>query len=456
MDKMKYVSIITEWQNILLSTEGVEREYEHELLGVIGSKPIKVISGFRRSGKSFLVQMTARKLIETKVYPKENILYINFEDYKFASLRNIPDLDTVIQMFLKELSGEGKKLLIFDEIQKVNQWDVLIRTIYEKEKDTEIIITGSNSELLSSEISSHLAGRFIEIHIQPFNFLEYLSYNNIAVRNEMDYYKNKETISTHFSAFLQYGGLPEVFTIADPKAKYSYLEGILSKVILDDIVERFNVRQVSILEKIITALLTGSGNIVSPTRLMHIIQNEGNSIKNDTVSLYIEYVTKAFAVYPIDKFDWKLKRYFSVNKKYYAVDTGLINLYATIGNTSAKQLENIVYLTLRSRFNAVYYGALQSGQEIDFIVKDRTGTFYKYQVTTTLTAENSRRELSNFVLSDQHLGTGNNILLSLDEDEEEITYKSTRIQKKNLMKWLLLDEKQHHTRSIRKALSMLK
>jgi predicted AAA+ superfamily ATPase len=160
MTKHEILTLIADWQNHILRIGGIEREYEAQILDTIGSKPIKIITGFRRTGKSFLVQRLANKLIQEKRFPVSNVLYLNFEDFRLMEI-NIPDrLDDVYQIFKTEVAQEGDTLLIFDEIQKVAHWDRFIRTVYERDVESEMILTGSNSELLSSEIGSNLAGRF--------------------------------------------------------------------------------------------------------------------------------------------------------------------------------------------------------------------------------------------------------------------------------------------------------
>lgn len=439
MDKInihRFLPIIYEWQNLIATVHGLVRDDQKELFAAASSKPIKIVSGFRRSGKSFLVQMTARQLIESKKYALNNILYLNFEDYRLAPILNIEALDSLVQTFLKEFSDVGKKLLIFDEIQYIPQWDKLIRTLYEKERDIEIFLTGSNSELLSSEIGSNLAGRFIELQILPFSFKEFLAYNNIAVNNENDFYKNLTGIKLLFSEYLKFGGLPEIFSINNKGARYSYLQGIVSKVILDDVIERFNVRQPIIIEKIVQYLHAAIGNVVSVTRLCNILKSEGVIVKPDTLSSYIEYITKTFAVYSLDRFDWKLNRIFSTHKKYYSVDTGIINMFKSLNQDYSKQLENIVFLKLKKQFQTVYY-SIQNEKEIDFIVKENTGAYCKYQVTKSISEANKDRELSAFLTLDQHLNQMQNILLTLEEDEKTYKYKEITINQKYLLKWLL-------------------
>lgn len=433
----QYLPIIGEWQNVIAKVRGLERSDHHALLEASSSKPIKIVSGFRRSGKSFLVQMVANALVKAEKFSLGNILYLNFEDYRLAEISQIASLDTLVQYFLNKLAGLGKKLLIFDEIQLVPQWDKLIRTLYEKEQDIEIFLTGSNSELLSSEIGSNLAGRFIEFQILPFSFKEFLAFNELIIEDETDFYKNLPAIKSYFTQYLQFGGLPEIFSIKNENTKFSYLQGILSKVILDDIIERFEVRQPMIIEKIIHYLFVSVGNVVAPARIVNLLANEKITIKPDTVSTYIDYITKTFAMFEVNRFDWKLNRVFNTRKKYYAVDTGIINLFRGTTNNYSKQLENIVFLKLKKDFSSINYSLMIGEREIDFLVKDRGNSYSKFQVATHIAAENKERELSAFITSDQHLNKANNFLLTMEEQEDILKINNTVITKKYLLKWLL-------------------
>ncbi len=437
MDKMKLVSVISDWQKTILTVEGIERSYGEELFRSSGSRPIKIVTGFRRSGKSFIVQQTARKLVEKKVYALKNILYLNFEDYLLSDIKGIGALGEVVELFLREMADEGKTLIIFDEIQMVKYWDRLVRSIYEKEQNTEIFLTGSNSELLSSELGTNLSGRFIEIKILPFSFKEFLEFKGIFIRKEMDFFREHSVIVPLFTEYLMFGGLPEIFLIRDPKTKYSYLEGIISKVILDDVIKRFKVRQPEIIEQILHYIHAGVGNIISISRISNFINQNGVKIKKETVHSYIEFIKKAFAIFNLDKFDWKLSRVFATSSKYYSVDNGLINLYENINNNYGKQLENMVFLKLKRDYSRIFYGALQNGKEIDFIVKADNGKFKKFQVAKTVTKENIKRELSSFLFSDRYLGAEDNILLTMEEKEEVLEYEGCRIEKRYIVKWLL-------------------
>ncbi len=437
MEKDDIIRLIAEWQNRILRIQGIYREYLDALHATIGSKPIKIITGFRRSGKSFLVQLAARKLIENNTFSVSNILYLNFEDFRLAGINTPEKLDTFYRVFRSEIADGKKKLLIFDEIQNVNNWDRFIRTIYETDHDVEIILTGSNSRLLSSEIGSNLAGRFIELSILPFDFKEYLRYMDIKISNAADYFRNQEKIHYHFSQYVKFGGLPEILSINSETARFSYIEGIISKVILDDIIKRFNIKHTTVVEKTLFYLFSAIGNIISFTKISNHLKRLDISIKNETLIKYMQYMLTTFAIYETNKFDWKLGKLFGTTRKYYAVDTGVVNLYPRMVSNYSKQLENIVFLKLKRNRKQINFGALPSGKEIDFITQTANGEFEKYQVTQTLHKDNYDRELSSFLLQNTYLKDGKNILLTLDENEEEIDYQDAKVLKKNLIRWLL-------------------
>lgn len=345
-------------------------------------------------------------------------------------------MDDIYRIFKTDIAQGKQTLLILDEIQKVSNWDRFIRTLYERDIDIEVILTGSNSELLSSELGSNLAGRFISFSILPFDFEEYLRYNGITVKNEADFYRNQEEIQKQFSQYLKYGGLPEICSIHSEDARFSYIEGIISKVILDDIISRFKVKHPTVVEKTLFYLLSGIGNTISFVRIGNYLKQLGIQVKQETIIHYVQYMLTAFALYEINKFDWKLGKIFAASRKYYAVDTGLVNLYPGTTSNYTKQLKNLVFLKLKRNRDPLYFGVLPSGKEIDFVVQHKDGCFDKYQVTQTLHDENYERELSPFIAGDVHFERGRNILLTLHQ-ESVINYQGKTIHKKNLVKWLL-------------------
>ncbi|HRG48243.1 MAG TPA: ATP-binding protein [Leptospiraceae bacterium] len=434
--------LIYEWQSFLLSQdEGIERNAEKIILESIGSKPMKIITGFRRSGKSFIVQRIARKLVNSKKYSRENLLYLNFEDFRLAEVLSPKDLSRIYDFFLSRIAKKGKKLLILDEIQNVNGWDKWIRTIYEKEKDIEIILTGSNSQLLSQELGTNLAGRFIEFFIFPFSFKEFLTYRQINVNHEKDYLQNRQEIRTQFYEFLKFGGLPEVLDIRNEESKLSYLQGIVTKVILDDVIKRFNIENINLLEKLLSYLLSTAGNIVAYTKLKNRIQAYGlYDIKVETIIKYINYLTKPFALVELNKFDWKQSKVFSTSKKFYAIDTGLLSLYRPFNENYPYRLENVLFLELKRKTREMYYGLIENHAEIDFLTHSNLENWHLYQVSAELKEENLKRELNAFYLADKHLKRGKFTVFTLEEESNDLSFKGISIYQRNIIRYLLFGE----------------
>lgn len=439
MNKEELKTLLLQLQNKVYSVKGVKRECEDEIYSALTSKPIKIITGFRRSGKSFLTQQIAARAIKAGMYEQSNVLYLNFENFHLSEINTPKALNEVYQLFNTEIANKGKVLCIFDEIQHVSDWDKFIRTIYENDGNTNIIITGSNSELLSAELGSNLAGRFIEFFLYPFSFREYLSYHDITVASENDLYRNMANLKRLFNDFLTYGGLPESFSISMESTKFTYLQGIVSKVILDDVIERFSVRQPWVIDKMLAYLLLNSGNIVSFSKLAAFVKVLGQSMNQETVITYVSYLMKALAIYEIQKFDWKINRVFETTRKYYAVDTGIVNLQAGLTSNYSKLLENIVFLELRRRGKTIYFGMPGNAHEIDFIVTGCKREMEKIQITTKLGDENMKRELNPFAAADPYLKKGQNIVLSMQDHDEELKYNNVAITRKNLIKWLIIN-----------------
>lgn len=434
MEQESVRRLIFEWQERVLTRQGVARRVEPAVLAAAGSRPMKIITGFRRSGKSFLTQRIARQLVESGAVPRENVLYLNLEDYRLLECVTPEQLDFVFTLF-NQTTVPGRRLAIFDEIQNVRQWDRFLRTLYEREENLEIIVTGSNSELLSAELGSHLAGRFIEFFLLPFSFAEFLDYRGERPAGAREAERRMPLLAKRFHEYLAFGGLPEVFDIPAAEAKLSYLSGVLTKVVLDDVVKRFKVEHVGMLEKLLIYLLATVGNVTSHAALARKSEALGTRLKNGTIMDYVSYLKKSFALMEVAKFSWKQSRHFATTRKYYAVDPGLATMVRPIEENRSFRLENVVFLELLRRGKEVFFGSGEAGREIDFLARAH-GTWLQCQVADTLTAENRKRELGAFAAAAPYL-EGESLLLTLDEAEEDLDYNGTTIRRRNLIHWLL-------------------
>ncbi|RMD65912.1 ATP-binding protein, partial [Candidatus Pacearchaeota archaeon] len=358
------------------------------------SRLIKTIVGFRRVGKSFLLKMWLREL--EKKYGRENVLYLNFESDWLREVKTVQELRQVWEMYVKEIAKAGEKVVIWDEVQVVKEWEKLVRQLYEM-GGVRIWLSGSNSSLLSGELASALAGRNLSLLVQPFSFREFLEYKGIRV----DYEENEEAVERALRVYLRRGGLGEQLDLSQELAK-NYRDNLLQKVIIDDIAQRFKVRNVRVLKDIFEFVAGNVSSVVSLRRIAGQLENQGIKVSIETVDNYLHYWQEAFALARVDKLDYKLGRVFRRVGKYYVVD----NLFIRGGEENdEKRLENLVYWELRRRWGGekVFYGKKEGRYEVDFIVM-KNGEKEYIQVCWRLHEGNVKRELGNLDLAEKYGG----------------------------------------------------
>lgn len=349
----------------------------------INTELIKVFTGIRRSGKSVMLELVKNELKKSGVSDK-NFLCINFEQFSNSELLDAKILHKRIVEFQK--SADGKIYLFFDEIQEVDGWEKCINSC-RVDFDCDIYITGSNAKLLSGELATYLAGRYVEFVIYPFSFAEFL---------EMNRQKNSQIDkSACFMTFLKTGGMPFLANfLGDDSAKNQYLMDIYNSVVLKDVVKRNNIRDVDTLERIIAYAFSNIGHIFSATSLSKYFKSEKRNISHDTILNYLKFCADAFLIYKISRYDLEGKKVLTVNEKYYCADHGLREAVFGKNTQNIDQiLENIVCLELLRRNFKVFVGK-KDESEIDFIA-ERNGVKIYVQVAYLLASEETvRREFS--------------------------------------------------------------
>lgn len=349
----------------------------------INTELIKVFTGIRRSGKSVMLELVKNELKKSGVSDK-NFLCINFEQFSNSELLDAKILHKRIVEFQK--SADGKIYLFFDEIQEVDGWEKCINSC-RVDFDCDIYITGSNAKLLSGELATYLAGRYVEFVIYPFSFAEFL---------EMNRQKNSQIDkSACFTAFLKTGGMPFLANfLGNDSAKNQYLMDIYNSVVLKDVVKRNNIRDVDTLERIIAYAFSNIGHIFSATSLSKYFKSEKRNISHDTILNYLKFCADAFLIYKISRYDLEGKKVLTVNEKYYCADHGLREAVFGKNTQNIDQiLENIVCLELLRRNFKVFVGK-KDESEIDFIA-ERNGVKIYVQVAYLLASEETvRREFS--------------------------------------------------------------
>ena len=406
----------------------IPRDYYLSWLNnALDNRLIKAVVGFRRSGKSYLLKMLSRTLMEKGV-PMENIFFLNFEHDLLTSVKTVRELRAVWEMYLREIANVGQPIyIIWDEIQLVNNWEKLVRTLYEQDTYT-ILLSGSNSQLLSGELASSLSGRSLQLEILPFSFSEYLRFRRL---DHLSYYQHKARIDREFITYLTRGGIAEQFGLDDALAA-NYQTGLIQKIILDDIVKRYQIDKVNVLKE---AFEFVRGNLTSTLSLRKIIarlDNQGLVISPTTLDNYLFYWQTAYAISRVTKFDYRLSRVFDRTAKYYVADNLLI---PGRDEATEKRLENLVYNELVRRYGRenIHFAQDANGYEIDFLVK-KQDRFLFFQVCLQLNDRNARREIDNLKLVNKYL-KGDGIILVL----EDIRTTPDKTPVQPVIEWLVSD-----------------
>ena len=354
----------------------------------INTDLIKVFTGIRRAGKSVMLELVKNELKESGI-GEENFLCINFEQFSNSQFLDVESLYKKITDFQK--NTKGKIYLFFDEIQEVDGWEKCINSC-RIDFDCDIYITGSNAKLLSGELATYLAGRYVEFVIYPFSFAEFFEMNLIKNPNADK--------ATCFMQFLKTGGMPFLSNFPDDdSAKSQYLIDIYNSVVLKDVVKRNNIRDVDTLERIVAYAFSNIGHIFSATSLSKYFKSENRKISHDTILNYLKFCSDAFLFYKINRYDLEGKKIVTVNEKYYCADHGLREalLGKNIQNID-QVLENIVCLELLRRNYKVYVGK-KGDLEIDFIAEKQGKKIYIQVAYLLANEETIKREFSvyNFV-----------------------------------------------------------
>jgi len=367
--------------------------YLQQIKPFINKPLIKILSGIRRSGKSTVLILLKDELISSGV-STEQIIMINFESIVYSEICTAVKLYEYIKSQIKNAT---KYYLLLDEIQEVNKWEKAINSLM-VDFDTDIYLTGSNSHLLSSELSTYLTGRYIEIAVSTFSFREYLGFRK---KYSPDMVSDRKEL---FKSYLRKGGFP-VIHIADyaEESAYKIVYDIYSSVILRDTVQRYKIRDIELLERVVRYAFDNIGSTFSGKSVADYFKNQQRKTDINTIYNYLNALEGAFILYRVPRYDIRGKEILKTQEKYYLSDVSL--LYATMGYRDrmiSGILENIVYLELKRRGYNVYVGKLYS-KEIDFIAEKQAEKIY-IQVTYKLDSEQTvEREFSNLLeIDDQY------------------------------------------------------
>ncbi len=379
--------------------------YINAIKKFIDKEQVKVITGIRRSGKSTVLRLLREELLLYGVNDK-HIIELNFESFACSDLQDARSLYTHIQ---SKIEAKERYYLLLDEIQEVKEWEKAVNSML-VDFNMDIYITGSNSHLLSSELSTYLAGRYVEIPVYTLSFREFLDFRD-------NYFNDRSDARNQFLTYLRLGGFPVIHT-ADysQEAAYRVVYDIYSSVILRDTVQRYNIRDVELLERVVKYAFDNIGNTFSGKNVADYFKSQQRKVDINTVYNYLNALEGAFILHRVSRYDIKGREILKTQEKYYAGDISLI--YATMGRRDRMIggiLENIVYLELKRRGYQVFIGKLET-REIDFVA-ERAGEKIYVQVTYKLENEQTaEREFGNLMsINDQYP----KYVVSMDEFWEE-------------------------------------
>lgn len=353
------------------------KEYVDKLLSYKDKDLIKVVSGLRRSGKSTLMEIYREQLLKLGV-GKSQIQFYNFElPENFVN----KSWDEIYFDIKKKLKLDKPNYVFLDEVQNIPFFEKLVDGLFAT-NNVDVYITGSNAFLLSGELATLLSGRYIEISILPFSFKEYLSARHIETGNK---YLNYESL---FFDYINETSLPKGVDLRDEGYDkiHEYLEAIFTTIVEKDITQRHQIKDKRAFENIIKFVASNIGNAVSPNNISSSLKQDGQSVHHSTVEKYLEYLTKSFVFYKVNRFDLKGRKQLATQEKYYLVDMGLQNIFVGKERTTDRGhiLENVVYLELLRRGNKIWTGTSRNS-EVDFVCKTKTGEIEYYQVAWQLT-----------------------------------------------------------------------
>ena len=360
-------------------------EYIKQIVPFIDKDVIKVLTGIRRSGKSVMLKLLMEELKNRGINEKQ-FIYINFENLKYRNLKNY---ERLYDFILNKVDDKYKSYYIFlDEIQEVEEWERCVNSLrVDEDFNFDIYITGSNAKLLSGELSTYLAGRYIEFVVYPFSFKEFF---------EIMKEKNKEIdLKEVFQDYVKFGGMPFLHNLDyNFEASMQYLQDLYASIILKDITQRNNIRDTDLLERIINYVVMNIGNTFSATSISKFFKSENRKVAIETILNYIKACEEAFLIYRVARNDLLGKKILNVNEKYYIADHGIREAIMENNQKNINQvLENIVYFEMLRRGYNVKIGKVDN-LEVDFVCKKNDETIY-IQVSYLLASEDTKeREFS--------------------------------------------------------------
>ncbi|MCK5149167.1 ATP-binding protein [bacterium] len=409
MEKIK--NIIAEWLATDSLPDMIERDIGEINFDQLSS--ILAIVGPRRSGKTWYMYQLINSLL-AKGIEKNDILFIDFEDYRLIGIRP-EDIDTILTTFYK-LTNRYPGYLFFDEIQNLPNWSRVLRTLHNQNR-YKIVVSGSNSNLLSREIATELRGRYEDLLMLPFSFIEFLTYKNISFDKTTFYTPKKGALLQAFEDYLKAGGFPEVVKKESTVEKNSLLQSYFQTLFYKDLLERYRIRSKNLLNAMMRYCLDTMGDLFSISRFADSMIAADIPVSKKTISNYLHHLQEAFFLIVNEKFDYSPRKRLMNPKKLYLMDSGFSALSVSFSENKGKFLENVVAVHLYRKREEMYY--YRKEKECDFLVKRGKEIHTAIQVCWELNQKNRKRELSGLAEAMRMYDVKQGLVLTYDQEGSE-------------------------------------
>lgn len=435
MNKNELLKILDDWNfwgKELKS--GVDR---NSYLGVLekrlSSQQVKVITGARRSGKSYIMRQLAKWLIEKKGINKNNILIINFEDPRFSGL-NTKILQQAFDVYLETYKPQEEIYIFLDEIQEIPKWEKWVRMAQELGK-ANIVVSGSNSKLLSSELATVLTGRHLDMTVLPLSFVEFLEFRGLQIKSDAEFIKNDIKLKLLFKEYLEFGSFPLVVLGED---KESILLAYYDDVVNKDLIKRYKIRKTEEIKSLLKFYLSNISNPITFTSSGKFL-----NISTQTTERFSSYLETSYIVFFLKRFSFKLKEQEKSPRKVYAIDTGLANVVGfKFSGNFGKMAENLVFLELKRKMYSnplmeMYYWKSLAHEEVDFVVKENTEIKELIQVCSDIQDINTKKRETKALLKAMNEFKLKKGFIITEDFEGEEDFGGKKIQYVALRRWLL-------------------
>ena len=417
-----------------LDTGIIREEYLNRLNTFLKTDEIIALSGIRRSGKSTILLQLFADLIHKQV-PRINTLYLNFEDPKFFSFLNLDFLEEIWEAYLDYLKPEGLVYLILDEVQKIEGWEHWVRAKYDRKEPVRILVTGSNADLLSSEFSSVLTGRHMQVPVSPLSFGEFLKFNQLEVGTEkLGMVKHKKRLCLLMDVYLKSGGFPKVVLTEDPLLQNELLAQYFNDILTKDIVERYKIKD---LGKLKNLALFYSTNFTRGYTFNKVKKVADFSLSLDSIHRFSHYLENSFLIAFLPRFSYSLKNQMQTQRKVYLADNGIQNAVAfKFSPDKGKLLENAVFQHLKRKKKELYY--FSEKQEVDFLCKEGLKITEAINVCYDLKEkETSLREISSLIEAMKYFNLKESKIIVAEGEGRQISEQEFKITVIPFYQWAL-------------------